>query len=309
MEHHDDVWTDLNAHYSAHYASSSSHLSSRHANPPSAKSSKPFDWNLLVKPVSIPGLMNVKKGKKRAREGEVSAPSSLLSKDKVVHVKREKKVTMKMETKASVQEEEKAAQLVPVTAPEPPMQQPKKPKVSKKNKFKPLVPSDSTHPAPPTITSSEPSPNNQPQQQPKKSSSDKSSSGKSSVPKPLSAPPVVNPPRPPSSSLIDKMQAKLQGGRFRSLNEALYTQTGSEALAMMSRDPELFDRYHEGFHQQTISWPKQPIDVAVKWLQGLPNSHVVADFGCGEAALSRSVKQASDTPPLTTSQTFPTLSV
>ena len=61
---------------------------------------------------------------------------------------------------------------------------------------------------------------------------------------------------------------------------------------MMSRDPLLFERYHEGFHQQTISWPKQPIEVAVKWIKTLPSSFVVADFGCGEAALSRSVKQA-----------------
>lgn len=60
---------------------------------------------------------------------------------------------------------------------------------------------------------------------------------------------------------------------------------------MMGQDPELFERYHEGFQQQTVSWPKQPIDVAVKWIKTLPNNYVVADFGCGEAALSRSVKQ------------------
>ena len=51
---------------------------------------------------------------------------------------------------------------------------------------------------------------------------------------------ATKPPRPPSkplpssqgrggSSLIEKMQAKLQGGRFRALNEALYTQTGNSS--------------------------------------------------------------------------------
>ena len=60
---------------------------------------------------------------------------------------------------------------------------------------------------------------------------------------------------------------------------------------MMSDDPQLFERYHEGFHQQTLSWPKQPIEVAIKWIKGLPSNMVVADFGCGEAALSKSVKQ------------------
>ena len=47
------------------------------------------------------------------------------------------------------------------------------------------------------------------------------------------------------------MAARLQGGRFRSLNEALYTRTGGEALAMMSEAPGLFEHYHDGFQQQT----------------------------------------------------------
>ena len=60
-----------------------------------------------------------------------------------------------------------------------------------------------------------------------------------------------------SSSLLDKMAARLQGGRFRSLNETLYTCTGSEALAMMEDAPDLFSHYHDGFQQQTKGWPVQ----------------------------------------------------
>ena len=35
------------------------------------------------------------------------------------------------------------------------------------------------------------------------------------------------------SKLLDKMRGKLQGGRFRWLNEQLYTSTGDQALLMM----------------------------------------------------------------------------
>jgi len=41
--------------------------------------------------------------------------------------------------------------------------------------------------------------------------------------------------------LLDKMRAKLESGRFRSLNESLYTTTGEEAFEMFSSDPELFE--------------------------------------------------------------------
>jgi ribosomal RNA-processing protein 8 len=87
------------------------------------------------------------------------------------------------------------------------------------------------------------------------------------------------------------MAARLQGGRFRSLNESLYTCSGSEALSMMRDAPELFSHYHDGFQQQTKSWPAQPVDVAARWLAGLPSDAVVADFGCGDARLMRTVKQ------------------
>ena len=42
---------------------------------------------------------------------------------------------------------------------------------------------------------------------------------------------------------------------------------------------------------QVKGWPRQPVDVAAAWLDKLPSGLVVADFGCGDAKLSRSVKQ------------------
>lgn len=42
------------------------------------------------------------------------------------------------------------------------------------------------------------------------------------------------------------MRARLQGGRFRWLNETLYTSDGAAALTMVQREPELMEQYHEG---------------------------------------------------------------
>lgn len=91
--------------------------------------------------------------------------------------------------------------------------------------------------------------------------------------------------------LLEQMRAKLQGGHFRWLNETLYTQPGQESFQMMQEQPEMFTQYHEGFRQQTLGWPKLPVDVAISWLKGRPASLVVADFGCGDAQLEAEVKQ------------------
>lgn len=42
------------------------------------------------------------------------------------------------------------------------------------------------------------------------------------------------------------MRQRLQGGRFRWLNETLYTSDGQAALRLMRREPELMQQYHEG---------------------------------------------------------------
>jgi ribosomal RNA-processing protein 8 len=66
--------------------------------------------------------------------------------------------------------------------------------------------------------------------------------------KPKALPP---PPAGPSSSkkkggLLDQMRQKLQGGQFRWLNEQLYTTAGDNALSLMRKNPELYEKYHEG---------------------------------------------------------------
>ncbi|XP_029129595.1 ribosomal RNA-processing protein 8 isoform X2 [Cajanus cajan] len=103
------------------------------------------------------------------------------------------------------------------------------------------------------------------------------------------------------SSFLDKMRARLSGGHFRMINEKLYTCTGEEALDYFQGEPSLFnllhlrltfktDKYHAGYKSQMSNWPEQPVNVIIKWLKKQSPSFVIADFGCGEALIAKSVK-------------------
>ncbi|XP_065876957.1 ribosomal RNA-processing protein 8 isoform X2 [Euphorbia lathyris] len=96
--------------------------------------------------------------------------------------------------------------------------------------------------------------------------------------------------RSKSSSFLDKMRARLSGGHFRMLNEKLYTCTGEDARNYFKEDPSLFDMYHAGYQEQMLHWPEQPVNILIKWLKERTSSLVVADFGCGDARLAKSVK-------------------
>jgi ribosomal RNA-processing protein 8 len=100
---------------------------------------------------------------------------------------------------------------------------------------------------------------------------------------------ALEPPKKPS--LVDKMRAKLSGGQFRMLNEALYTTTGDEALRMVEDQPGMFSAYHAGFREQTKEWPVRPVDACLKWLATQPKTLRVADFGCGDAELAKRAPQ------------------
>ena len=45
--------------------------------------------------------------------------------------------------------------------------------------------------------------------------------------------------------LMEQMASKLQGSRFRWLNEQLYTSDGEAAFQLMQEQPQLFTQYHE----------------------------------------------------------------
>nr|XP_043636154.1 ribosomal RNA-processing protein 8 [Erigeron canadensis]XP_043636155.1 ribosomal RNA-processing protein 8 [Erigeron canadensis]XP_043636156.1 ribosomal RNA-processing protein 8 [Erigeron canadensis]XP_043636157.1 ribosomal RNA-processing protein 8 [Erigeron canadensis] len=89
---------------------------------------------------------------------------------------------------------------------------------------------------------------------------------------------------------LEKMKAKLAGGHFRMINEKLYTCSGDEALEYFKEDPSLFNMYHTGYQEQMSRWPEQPVNIIMKWLKDHNSSLVVADFGCGDARLSKGVK-------------------
>jgi len=106
-----------------------------------------------------------------------------------------------------------------------------------------------------------------------------------SLPSPVASEKSAN----PSSKLLNAFKARLTGSRFRILNEELYTTTSEESFQRFSKNPELFEQYHEGFRHQVEGWPVNPVDVIVRWLASKyqEKSCVVADFGCGDAELAK----------------------
>ncbi|XP_074073575.1 ribosomal RNA-processing protein 8 [Macrotis lagotis] len=87
-----------------------------------------------------------------------------------------------------------------------------------------------------------------------------------------------------------KMKQRLEGARFRFLNEQLYSVTSSAASHIFQEDPEAFELYHRGFQNQIKRWPLKPVDQIVKDLKQRPASLIVADFGCGDCRLASSVR-------------------
>ncbi|ERE80226.1 ribosomal RNA-processing protein 8 [Cricetulus griseus] len=122
-------------------------------------------------------------------------------------------------------------------------------------------------------------------------------------PLPDQVPPVASteetevPPVPKSDSqqtragaLRARMTQRLDGARFRYLNEQLYSGPSSAAQRLFQEDPEAFLLYHQGFQKQVKKWPLHPVDRIAKDLRQKPASLVVADFGCGDCRLASSVR-------------------
>uniref|UniRef100_A0A7S1TX81 Ribosomal RNA-processing protein 8 n=1 Tax=Phaeomonas parva TaxID=124430 RepID=A0A7S1TX81_9STRA len=87
------------------------------------------------------------------------------------------------------------------------------------------------------------------------------------------------------------MQKRLQGSKFRMLNERLYTSRGDDSLEYFSENAHFFDLYHEGFREQVEKWPQNPLDLIVRDIsRSSKKTDIVADFGCGDAMLSLRVE-------------------
>ncbi|KAM7399086.1 hypothetical protein PAMP_018378 [Pampus punctatissimus] len=93
-----------------------------------------------------------------------------------------------------------------------------------------------------------------------------------------------------SASLRSRMEQRLESARFRYINEVLYSTSSGEAKRMFGQDPQAFSIYHRGYTAQVERWPANPVDAIISYIQHRPASQVVADFGCGDCKIARSVK-------------------
>ncbi|KAI0321869.1 methyltransferase-domain-containing protein [Amylostereum chailletii] len=91
------------------------------------------------------------------------------------------------------------------------------------------------------------------------------------------------------TALQSGMKNSLDGARFRWINEVLYKSDSTHAHEMMRSDPAVFREYHKGFRHQVESWPSNPVSHYISTLSSYPPKTVIADLGCGDAALARAL--------------------
>ncbi|XP_062909062.1 ribosomal RNA-processing protein 8 [Mobula hypostoma] len=92
-----------------------------------------------------------------------------------------------------------------------------------------------------------------------------------------------------SSALRDRMQRRLRAAGFRLLNQQLYTTSSADAQRLFEQDPSAFHLYHHGFTAQLERWPENPVQRIIQYIKHRPRSAIVADFGCGDCKIARSV--------------------
>lgn len=84
---------------------------------------------------------------------------------------------------------------------------------------------------------------------------------------------------------------KLEGARFRVLNQKLYTGDSLSAQEMFKKDPALADIYHTGYTEQVKRWPANPVFSMIEFIKKRPGKEVnVADMGCGDAKIARGLE-------------------
>ncbi|MCI4385644.1 hypothetical protein PGIGA_G00053010 [Pangasianodon gigas] len=93
-----------------------------------------------------------------------------------------------------------------------------------------------------------------------------------------------------SSALRSRMEKQLQSARFRYINELLYTSTSGEAKRIFKQDLDAIRIYHRGYTEQVKRWPANPVDSIIIYIRQRSSSLVIADFGCGDCKIARSVK-------------------
>lgn len=82
---------------------------------------------------------------------------------------------------------------------------------------------------------------------------------------------------------------RLEGGRFRWINEQLYSMNSKQASQLFTSQPELYQAYHTGFRAQVEKWPRDPLDNIISYISTLPKHWIITNMGCGEAKLAANV--------------------
>ncbi|GBE79347.1 25S rRNA (adenine(645)-N(1))-methyltransferase [Sparassis crispa] len=85
------------------------------------------------------------------------------------------------------------------------------------------------------------------------------------------------------------MKSSLDGARFRWINELLYKSDSEHAHQMMRENPKAYEEYHTGFRHQVHAWPTNPVAHYIAVLGSYSLKTVIADLGCGDAALARAL--------------------
>ena len=99
----------------------------------------------------------------------------------------------------------------------------------------------------------------------------------------------IDKPIKSSITTTSKISKRLEGGRFRWINERLYNMSSKQASKLFSSQPELYQAYHSGFRGQVEKWPIDPVENMISYVTTLPVHWVIADMGCGEAKLAANV--------------------
>ncbi|EEB14057.1 Cerebral protein, putative [Pediculus humanus corporis] len=90
------------------------------------------------------------------------------------------------------------------------------------------------------------------------------------------------------------MLEKLKSSRFRFINEQLYTMKSQDAYKLFQEDSEAFTAYHEGYNNQTKSWPKNPVDMIIQTIEKMTKNNkklIIGDFGCGDAKIAKTFSE------------------
>ncbi|CAD2103132.1 hypothetical protein YYG_02790 [Plasmodium vinckei petteri] len=75
---------------------------------------------------------------------------------------------------------------------------------------------------------------------------------------------------------------------FRYINEYMYTNNSEIVKKKLNETKNIFNIYHSGYNKQKKKWPKNPVDIIIKYLKkNYTKNSKIADLGCGEAQIAQ----------------------